>query len=673
MKKKGSIGEISNPRAEPVTGNRQPATKTTGNRQPATGKKPATIHTLIIGSGAAALNAAICLWESGVKDILIVTEKWGGGTSNNAGSDKQTYYKLSLDPSVADSASEMAGDICRGGAMHGDIALCEAQHSLQAFYNLVRIGVPFPHNAFGAYPGYKTDHDPRARATSAGPLTSHLMFSCLARKVEEYKIPVRDRVIIVELLTRQTSEGKIITGAIGLKTDDSSRLQPETIVFQAVNVILATGGPAGIYRDSVYPVSQTGSTGMALFAGAKAQNLSLSQFGIASSKFRWNLSGSYQQVIPRYYSVNQDGSDAHEFLIPHFPDKGTLYTAIFLKGYQWPFDSKKVENHGSSLIDLMVQKESASGRRVYLDFTRNASGFSIEKLQPVAREYLEKSGALAETPIDRLRLLNQPAIDLYLSHGIDITREPLEIAVCAQHSNGGLTGDIWWESNIRGLYPIGEVNGSHGITRPGGAALNAGQVGGIRAAMKIVTSDQVPVTSNAEPETHSLSPSDIRHSPSTGHWSLVTGHYPRINALLRATGTLHHRSALAELRQRMSDHGGPVRNRENIREQVKKAWELWKRMNEDLMQVPPAELVEAFRTFDLCLTHAVYLEAIAEYLDKSENEEFIQRNILEIGLDDNQAVVKNWVPVRPVPQEELWFEKVWKEFRRGDLRSPVNN
>ncbi|HBB92530.1 MAG TPA: hypothetical protein DC042_12650, partial [Bacteroidales bacterium] len=125
------------------------------------------VGVLIIGSGAAALNAALCLWESGVKDILIVTEKWGAGTSNNAGSDKQTYYKLSLDPSVSDSASEMAQDICRGGAMHGDIALCEAQHSVQAFYNLVRLGVPFPHNAFGAYPGYKTDHDPRARATSA--------------------------------------------------------------------------------------------------------------------------------------------------------------------------------------------------------------------------------------------------------------------------------------------------------------------------------------------------------------------------------------------------------------------------------------------------------------------------------------------------------------------------
>ena len=84
------------------------------------------VNTLIIGSGAAALNSALCLWESGVRDIVIVTEKWGGGTSNNAGSDKQTYYKMSLDPALSDSACEMAADLSRGGAMHGDIALCEA-------------------------------------------------------------------------------------------------------------------------------------------------------------------------------------------------------------------------------------------------------------------------------------------------------------------------------------------------------------------------------------------------------------------------------------------------------------------------------------------------------------------------------------------------------------------
>ena len=53
------------------------------------------VNTLVVGSGAAALNAAINLVRNGQRDVAIVTEKWGAGTSNNAGSDKQTYYKLS--------------------------------------------------------------------------------------------------------------------------------------------------------------------------------------------------------------------------------------------------------------------------------------------------------------------------------------------------------------------------------------------------------------------------------------------------------------------------------------------------------------------------------------------------------------------------------------------------
>ena len=65
---------------------------------------------------------------------------------------------------------------------------------------------------------------------------------------------------------------------------------------------------------------------------------------------------------------------------------------------------------------------------------------------------------------------------------MDLYKERLEIAVCAQHNNGGLSADSWWETGISGLYAVGEVCASHGVTRPGGTALNAGQVGAVRAA-----------------------------------------------------------------------------------------------------------------------------------------------------------------------------------------------
>ena len=54
------------------------------------------VATLVIGSGAAGLAAALNLSRQGVEDIAVFTEGLKMGTSINTGSDKQTYYKLGM-------------------------------------------------------------------------------------------------------------------------------------------------------------------------------------------------------------------------------------------------------------------------------------------------------------------------------------------------------------------------------------------------------------------------------------------------------------------------------------------------------------------------------------------------------------------------------------------------
>jgi succinate dehydrogenase / fumarate reductase flavoprotein subunit len=137
------------------------------------------VHTLVIGSGAAGLAAAVQLKAHGVDDLLIVTEGLQMGTSINTGSDKQTYYKLSLCGDDADAPRIMAETYFVGGSMHGDLALVEASLSVRAFIHLVNLGVPFPRDPYGQFLGYKTDHDPRQRATSIGPYTSREMCRAL--------------------------------------------------------------------------------------------------------------------------------------------------------------------------------------------------------------------------------------------------------------------------------------------------------------------------------------------------------------------------------------------------------------------------------------------------------------------------------------------------------------
>ena len=124
-----------------------------------------SLNTVVVGTGAAGYNAADRLWGFGQRDIAIVTEHINAGTSRNTGSDKQTYYKLTLSGGDPDSVREMAQTLFEGQCVDGDNALCEAALSAQGFLRLVGLGVPFPRNAYGEYIGYKTDHDPRRRAT----------------------------------------------------------------------------------------------------------------------------------------------------------------------------------------------------------------------------------------------------------------------------------------------------------------------------------------------------------------------------------------------------------------------------------------------------------------------------------------------------------------------------
>ncbi len=518
------------------------------------------------------------------------------------------------------------------------------------------------------------------------------MFKCLAKDVKRKGIRIFDGHQVIALLTNKEGGEKSVVGAIAL---DKKRLTSKNLgfaIFNAVNVVLGTGGPAGIYKASVYPESQTGSHGMAFEAGATGVNLTESQYGLASLKFRWNLSGTYQQVIPRYISTDKSGRDEREFLNDYFPDMGALATAIFLKGYQWPFDPRKVSDYGSSLIDILVYQETVlKGRRVFLDFKHNPGGagkledFSFKLLSPEAFAYLEKSGALLETPIQRLRHMNQPAIDIYNDHGIALEKENLEIAVCAQHNNGGLKGNIWWESNIRHLFPVGEANGTHGVYRPGGSALNSGQVGSMRAALFIEKKYGMKP----------LPPKDFLEAVESQIREKFT--FARKMLDKRAKTTVRLEKARQEFQARMSAFGAHIRDGREIGPQVEKAWSLCARLKKGMRLSSRHELPETFKILDLCLTHAVYLEAIKEYMENGGRsrgsylvldpngekpcpqlderwrfsletpESLVSRKILEISLNEEMRPVKQWVDVRPIPAEKNWFENVWNDFRRDQI------
>ncbi len=357
------------------------------------------------------------------------------------------------------------------------------------------------------------------------------------------------------------------------------------------------------------------------------------------------------------------------------------------------------------MIDLLVYRETVlRGRRVWLDFRSNPRGgnFDISLLSPEAREYLERTGVAdlpaSAAPVQRLQRLNQASYDFYLERGprVDLETEMLEIAVCAQHNNGGLEVDAWWRSPLSGLYPVGEAAGAHGIYRPGGAALNSGQVGATRAAQWIV---------NRGPAS----------APDADQFAAAAG--PVVSAALRLVDDAHSRftagspdntaEALTQASSLMSEKAGLVRSAASVAEALAASEE--RLANYDQVMAIDAtsrrSIDRLFLVRDIVTTQYVYLTAMADYLDHGGHSrgsvlytepagelpvwQDADGNRIDLGLDETFRFVRDdgslddvtqivtvtapsddalppvdcaWRPVRPLPRPDEPFEVVWRAF-----------
>ena len=628
-----------------------------------------TLNTVVVGTGAAGYNAADRLWLYGRKDIAMVTEGVNAGTSRNTGSDKQTYYKLTLSGGEPDSVREMAQTLFAGQCVDGDHALCEAALSAQGFLRLVELGVPFPRNRYGEYIGYKTDHDPRRRATSVGPYTSRMMTGQLQKSVEGKGIRVFDRLQVIKLLV----EDECLQGLLCLDLDAREGMCPFT-AFRCTNVVFATGGPAGIYADSVYPHGHYGASGIAFEAGVRGKNLTEWQYGLASTKPRWNVSGTYMQVLPRFISTDRDGGDEREFLRDFFTDEGRLLDMVFLKGYQWPFDVCKVET-GSSIIDILVYIESCQGRQVFLDFRGNPGNRPVDfgALSAEAKEYLENAGACFGTPFERLKYMNGPAVDFYRDKGVNLAEEPLEIALCAQHNNGVLDIDAWWQTNVEGIFAAGEAAASHVVYRPGGSALNAGQVGSTRAAQYIAA------RRTGKPQGGFSNPALEQISAAIGLAEAALG-----------DGEENVQQRWDAAARRMSRFGGPIRDREGIRRAAEEVGKELQEFSDTVRANHPRHLGKVYRLWDILICQQVYLLAMEDYAESGSKsrgsalytdpagrkpddrlpdtfaftlDDGARGNLVQEALYTPEGVRFHWREVRPIPEDDDFFENVWRSYR----------
>ena len=325
---------------------------------------------------------------------------------------------------------------------------------------------------------------------------------------------------------------------------------------------------------------------------------------------------------------------------------------------------------------------------VFMDFMsdpvadQGLEPFDLQHVGPEALTYLQRSGAMQETPYERLAHMNQPSIDLYAEQQVDL-KEPLEVAVCAQHCNGGLRGNIWWESNVKHLFPIGELNGSHGV-RPGGSALNAGQVGGLRAATYIAN------VYNGAP----LAPKQFLAIAAPQ----AEKELANIKRMLSGSaGAIDSSFLRRDIQERMSRQAAFVRSVKGVAEALREARQQWAEVRSKGVAVKSrGEITTGIQNQHLCLTQLCFLETIGALIDRSggsrgayvilddegdlwvetkrgrelqhrsENEE-LRKEILETQVTPDGEVRVCPVAVRPLPEDESWYETTWKQWQDGSI------
>ena len=318
----------------------------------------------------------------------------------------------------------------------------------------------------------------------------------------------------------------------------------------------------------------------------------------------------------------------------------------------------------------------------YISCTYGAGGTNVGKNLEVL-DKIQKDGKTI--PVTHFTCIGNTKEDIkeklqtYLDHGIDLSREKIAVSICAQHNNGGVAGNEWWESEINRLFPIGEVNGSHGVYRPGGTALNAGQVGGLRAAQYIVHHDAPSV-----PEREAFL---CEQAEAIGE----------IQRLIEETGCqqpIDVKQETEALRRRMTQDGAFIRSQEGVETALRENRAQQSRLSRAHGLTDKRRLPDFFRLRELLIAQFVYLSAIDDYIRQigvSRNSYLVYnkngtlphegvaecfRNVTkqtdtarlqEIVYDrKTESCRVTWRPVRGLPDSDQWFETAWKKYREGD-------
>jgi fumarate reductase (CoM/CoB) subunit A len=393
---------------------------------------------LVIGTEAAGGIAAIAASEQA--DVLLVTKSIRG----KSGVTIMAVATYSAPLGAEDSPAQTFEDAIIGGRYLNDQHLVDifSKEAADTVYELEKYGVQWAKEGatyqFLAMPGHKY---PRGCYTFPIGTTGRQITSALTKEAKKRNIQVLNDTFVTDLLVK--NDRMVGVTAIDLRTGDF-------LLIKAKCTILATGGGMEVYQGNCGAREATGDGyAMAYRAGIPLRDMEFVQYFPTI------------MVAPKRLFAQQTPTRLRYELNARLLN---FYGERFMRRY----DPVRMEKSTRDIVARAIQTEIREGRG-----TENGG------------VYMDVS-YLPDKVIDAAIARLYPGYDFggvkLLEEGIDIRKDPFEVAPGAHFFMGGISADEWGEVGLPGLLACGEVvGGVNGANRLGGNALPQMSVFGLRA------------------------------------------------------------------------------------------------------------------------------------------------------------------------------------------------
>ncbi len=389
---------------------------------------------LVAGGGLAGTLAALAAREEGA-DVCIAMKGEAGLTGNSARAGGVFATILDGFSLPEDSVETMVSDNYRSGWFMSDPALVRtvAAESGAAIERLRAFVVPFLEKNGRMTPTKLPGHTyPRgARVPGGGPR----MMMILGARLAQSGARILEGLSFIGLLR---DEGGRVVGA-----DFQEEGSGDLVRVHARATVLAMGGLGGMYPITTNAPGVAGvGYGAALDAGARLRDMEFVQFTPTAMAHPPQLRGRNSGGMALSFPETRLRNSLNErFMTRYAPDD--------------------MEHAKRDVLSRAMHREIVEGRGtenggLYLDLTE----VSYEGLRDVMGEI----------------------IDDFVSAGLDVRKEPIEIAPAAHSCMGGVIIDTNGRTGVDGLFAAGENGGGlHGANRLASGGLTVCAVMGDRA------------------------------------------------------------------------------------------------------------------------------------------------------------------------------------------------